>query len=177
MKLIIISSPTNVPNEHEIINSMFEAGMECFHVHKPSFSEEEIKNYIQKIQAKNHNKITLHSNHLKFHSLKELEDCKEEYDYAFLSPIFDSISKSGYKSKFDLQELKKNLFHSTDAMGGKAIALGGIDEDKIEIANELGFDGVAVLGALWINKNPVEKFKRLLKICNSCPSIKNNNYA
>ena len=155
-------------NEQEIINSLFEAGMEVFQVHKPLFSEKEIQNYIQKIPAKYHNKITLHSQYLKFHSLKELEVCKEKYEYVFLSPIFDSISKSGYKSAFDLDELKNSpLIFSRRGAGGEVFALGGIDEDKIELVSELGFDGVGVLGALWSNKNPIEKFKQLFSLCNS----------
>ena len=168
--------------------------MEIFHVRKPFFSEEEIQNYIQNIPSKYHSKISLHSQYLKFHSLKELESCKEEYDYAFLSPIFDSISKVGYKSTFNLDEVKsflqkrKKYFNQCHAERSRSIllndkkdfsaalemtdsraliALGGIDENKIEIVSELGFDGVAVLGALWTNKNPVEKFKRLLSLCNS----------
>jgi thiamine-phosphate pyrophosphorylase len=178
--------------------------MEIFHVHKPLFSGEEIQNYIHQIPSQYHHKITLHSNHLKFHSLKELEVCKEKFDYAFLSPIFDSISKAGYKSTFNLDEVKsflqkrKKYFNQCHAERSRSIllndkkdfsaalemtdrraliALGGIDENKIEIACELGFEGVAVLGALWTNKNPVEKFKQLLKICNACPSIKSKNYA
>ena len=133
MKLIVISSPTPVPNEHEIINSLFEEGLEIFHVHKPDFSKQEIKDFIQQIPSKYHNRIALHSDFPKFHSLEELKAHKEKYDYAFLSPIFDSISKEGYKSKFShrlhrTSQIKSELI---SAISGKyIIALGGIDEDK-----------------------------------------------
>lgn len=161
MKLIIISSPTAVPKEHEIINSLFEKGLEMFQVHKPFFSKEKIQNYIRQFPEKYHNKIFLHSQFLKFHSLKELEAYKQKYEYAFLSPIFDSISKIDYKSKFDLQEVKAKI------KGRNIIALGGVDESKIEICLNLGFAGVAVLGAIWQNKKPIEKFLKLKSICSS----------
>ncbi|TAL61669.1 MAG: thiamine phosphate synthase [Bacteroidetes bacterium] len=161
MKLIVVSSPTPVPNERATINSLFEEGVEVFQIHKPDFSKEEIKNFIQQIPTKYHNRIVLHSDFPKFHSLKELEEYKEKHEYAFLSPIFDSISKNGYKSKFT--ENKSELISAIS--GKKIIALGGIDEDKIEICRELGFTGVAVLGAIWKNDNPIEKFKRIKALC------------
>jgi len=168
MKLIVISSPTPVLNEHEIINSLFEEGLEIFHMHKPDFSKEGTENFIRQIPSKYHNRIALHSDFQKFHSLEELTAHKGKYDYAFLSPIFDSISKAGYKSKFDLNKLKNSsLLSSRREVGGEVFALGGINEDKIEICRELGFAGVSVLGAIWNSKNPVEKFKRLKLLCHA----------
>ena len=178
MKLIVISSPlsaealakTNisVPNEHEIINLLFEEGLEIFHIFKPTFSKEEIKDFIKQIPSKYHDRIAFHTGFPKLHSLQELQQYKEKYAYAFLSPIFDSISKSGYKSKFShrlhgLAQIKSELISAISSK--HVIALGGIDEDKIEICRELGFTGVAVLGAIWQNSNPVEKFKRLKLLC------------
>jgi thiamine-phosphate pyrophosphorylase len=166
MKLIVLSSPTAVPEEHSIINSLFEEGLEIFHIHKPFFSKEETENFIQEIPSKYRDKIALHSDFPKFHSLSELEAHKEKYEYAFLSPLFDSISKVGYKSKFsqELHPLLRNKLTTILEIGGKEIiALGGIDEDKIKICRALGFAGVAVLGALWNNHSPVQKFKQIQK--------------
>lgn len=170
MKLIVISPPENIQNETEIVNALFEAGLEIFHVHKPSFSDEEIENYIRGIHPKYRDRVALHAHFQKFHSLEELEKCNEKFEYAFLSPIFGSISKDGYKSNFNLQDVKsfldKRKAPSTNKdIDGALIALGGIDEDKIEIANELGFAGVAVLGALWQSNNPIEKFNILKDVC------------
>ncbi len=165
MKLIVISPPTVFPNEHRVIESLFENGLEIFHIHKPSYSKEETETFIQQIPSKYHNRIALHSHFPKFHSLKELEDCKEKYEYAFLSPIFDSISKVGYKSNFDLQTLQSRVLGTKLLKCKNIIALGGIDEDKIETVRELGFAGVAVLGAIWNSENPIEKFKRIKEKC------------
>lgn len=170
MKLIILSSPITVPNEHQIIHSLFEEGMEIFHLHKPEFTKEEIKNFIQAIPFKYHSKITLHSDFPKFHSLEELKQHLplRSGQYAFLSPIFDSISKPGYKSSYEFQELTQKETGKINAISGNnIIALGGIDEDKIETCRELGFAGVAILGAIWNSKSPVEKFKRIKQLCGS----------
>lgn len=178
MKLIVLSPPENFPNEKEIIISLFENGLEIFHLHKPNFSKEEIrpgesvlwriKNFIQQFPEKYQDKIFLHSDFPKFHSLEELENYKGKYEYTFLSPIFDSISKPGYKSKFshELHEFSRIKLELIRAISGKnIIALGGIDEDKIKICRELGFAGVAVLGAIWKSENPVEKFKKIQRLC------------
>ncbi len=175
MKLIVISTAIAVPNEHEIINSLFEAGMEKFQLHKLNFSKEETEKFIQRISSKHRNKISLHSAFPKFHSLKELEEglpltpSEGRGTYFFISPIFDSISKGGYKSNFDLQKIKQFLQkQKTPSEGGgwgEAVALGGIDEDKIEACRTIGFAGVAVLGAIWNSKNPIEKFKQIQSLC------------
>jgi thiamine-phosphate pyrophosphorylase len=94
-----------------------------------------------------------------FHSLRECIQTGHRCDYAFLSPVFDSISKRDYKSGLDKNELTALLKNRPG--GNKLIALGGIDEQTIPVALGYGFDGVAVLGALWTSPNPLEKYKRL----------------
>ena len=69
---------------------------------------------------------------------------KNKYEYVFLSPIFNSISKQNYNTKFTLHEL-----HQASDIGlidSKVIALGGITPDNIATTMQLGFGGAAVLG-------------------------------
>ena len=61
--MIVISNPTALPNEIEIIHSLFEEGMELFHVRKPEFSETEMKAYVLAIGLDYRDKLVLHSNH------------------------------------------------------------------------------------------------------------------
>lgn len=161
MKLIVISNPIPIPDEINLVSELFEKGLENFQIHKPDFSEQEIQNYIQHFPKKHQSKVFRHSDFPKFHSLEELQNHKAKFEYAFLSPIFDSISKEGYKSNFDLQEVKEKIKDK------KIIALGGIDESKIETCLELGFAGVAFCGAIWKSENPVKKFKRLKLLCHA----------
>ncbi|HYV94863.1 MAG TPA: thiamine phosphate synthase [Chitinophagales bacterium] len=96
-----------------------------------------------------------------YHTITSFKIENPGYSYVFLSPIFDSISKVGYKSTFSQDSLEQML-HKTSY---NVIALGGVDEDKIEQAKKWGFSGVAVLGSLWKSKDPVEKFKRIQSLC------------
>src|SRR5688572_24523039 len=104
--IIVISSPEAVINEHQIIHQLFEEGMDQFHIYKPHFTNEQTEDFVQQIFPQYHSRISLHAQYFKFHSLTQLEACRQKYDYAFLSPVFDSISKAGYKSPYDLNELK-----------------------------------------------------------------------
>jgi len=80
-----------------------------------------------------------------FHELHDVIHNEENFEYVFLSPIFNSISKKGYKAAFDMNELKDALAKSTHSI----VALGGMDKGKQEIVRELGFAGMGVLGAVW----------------------------
>lgn len=80
------------------------------------------------------------------HSFKEIQEMPFMTDYVFLSPIFDSISKTGYESAFnDAEVLTAFLANSKQ----RVIALGGVDADRIAICEELGFRGYAMLGDIW----------------------------
>ena len=58
---------------------------------------------------------------MSLHSLQELSEDLQGLDYAFLSPIFDSISKPGYTAAFDAEALRHALSKATCPI----IALGG----------------------------------------------------
>ncbi|MFI5135564.1 MAG: thiamine phosphate synthase [Chitinophagales bacterium] len=95
------------------------------------------------------------------HTIGELKEYDDKYDYVFLSPVFESISKVGPSGKFNEDSLREGLSKTSY----QVIAMGGIDDDKIEKAKKLGFSGVAVLGSIWKSKEPVEKFKRIQERC------------
>ncbi|MDR1526014.1 MAG: thiamine phosphate synthase [Tannerella sp.] len=69
------------------------------------------------------------------------------FDYAFLSPVFDSISKAGYKQGFTPEQLSDA--GNRGIINDRVIALGGIMAGRIPAVRSYGFGGVAVLGALW----------------------------
>ena len=189
--MYLISAPRFFFNEVAILVSFFEAGLDCFHLRKPT--EAFCVSFLEQLPLEYHQRVVLHEHfnllccfpklrgfHLKesqrigienkqraflldwqekghtlstsFHQLTSLEqDSTINYDYAFLSPIFDSISKRGYKAKhFDLSSFKKNF---------PLIALGGITPEKVEISRQMGFDDVAVLGAIWCANDPLHAFK------------------
>lgn len=83
-----------------------------------------------------------------FHCKLELQMCAKRFDYSFLSPVFDSISKKNYAGKnFDVSELKS-----------KIIALGGVHPDTLCAAYQKGYFGVAVMGSIWNREAPYTNF-------------------
>ena len=80
------------------------------------------------------------------HRFGEIQQLPFETDYVFLSPIFDSISKIDYHSAFDDYEVLTAFLKDSNR---KIIALGGLDNERIEICKDLGFDGYALLGDVW----------------------------
>ena len=81
------------------------------------------------------------------HSFEEIERYKNEYNYLFLSPIFDSISKPDYKSPFTHDALQKASLEGI--IDKKVIALGGVTFDKIPYLQSLNFGGVAMIGGIY----------------------------
>jgi thiamine-phosphate pyrophosphorylase len=206
MQLIIISPSTTFPDEAATVSALFEAGLQRFHLRKPSFSEEEMEDYVKTLPKEHLNKVVVHSAHVlrekhqlggihftkknvipeeikkvlrpysvscSAHSYKEAEEKTEGTDYIFLSPVYDSISKSGYMSGFQPFELKRFIrnynLHSKGTQRAKIFALGGIDENNINSLKEMGFEGAALLGGIWKGnkQNVLEKFKQILEFTNA----------
>ena len=92
------------------------------------------------------------------HSFEEIKRYKNEYDYLFLSPIFDSISKVGYKSAFTKEELLKAS--TSGLIDNKIIALGGITLDMLPYFQELNFGGIAMIGGIY-NTNTINNLTHL----------------
>jgi len=81
------------------------------------------------------------------HSTAEIDDLAGVYQYAFLSPIFNSISKKGYSSGFTRKGLESFLASYKGLT--PVLALGGIQRETIPRIQHIGFGGYAVLGAIW----------------------------
>lgn len=178
MKPIVICYPTNLDKEIEAINALFDAGLEILHVRKPAYNEAEMIDWIDKVDAKYHNRIVVHSHlniveakglrgihftsynihliddysHTKLpksistHSMSELINLSSAFNYAFLSPVFESITKEGYGPAIN-QDVLRDYLKKTHEV--PVLALGGIDYSTVDVAKELGFDGVVLHGHLW----------------------------
>ena len=97
------------------------------------------------------------------HTIEDFNALDPNFEYAFLSPIYPSISKKDYSSKIDLFKAIKNRTNYAT----KLIALGGIESKNAEHTLENGFDNVALLGTIWNQNNPLENFKSCQKIVQS----------
>ena len=102
-----------------------------------------------------------------FHSLAEVARHRRRYDYVFLSPIFDSLSKPGYGAAFDPGTLKGALagWAARPSYRPQVLALGGIAATNLGAIRAMGFAGAAVLGAVWQSPDPVATFQALQLSC------------
>lgn len=166
-----ITSPDAIPNESQKISYLLQHGdADIVHIRKPQWTIELTAQLINAIPEVLHPKLKLHDHfdlleqynlagvHLNrrnptphpkaksvsrsCHCIEQLEE-SAHYDYITLSPIFDSISKAGYRSAFDLEKLKSHL------IGRKVVALGGVTPSKFPILKQTGFFGAAMLGYFW----------------------------
>jgi thiamine-phosphate pyrophosphorylase len=98
-----------------------------------------------------------------FHSLAEVARHRRRYDYVFLSPVFDSLSKSGYGAALDVGALPGALARLAARPGYRpqVLALSGITAANLGAVRAMGFAGAAVLGAVWQAPDPVAAFQAL----------------
>jgi thiamine-phosphate pyrophosphorylase len=130
------------------------------------FRDDVLKNIEEKDLRENlsmlRNKVILSSRTVR--NLAELQENDGKFDLLLAAPIFESISKPGHTSNWDLAALK--MFLSDKNRQSTVVALGGVEPEKLDMLHLLEFDGVAVLGTLW--KQPqqaVHVFKNILSKC------------
>jgi len=78
-----------------------------------------------------------------------------EYHYVFFGPVYNSISKQGYKSV-----LPPGFKLSATKALPLIIGIGGIEAKNMDSIKTMNFDGAAILGSIWKNtEQAVENFK------------------
>lgn len=137
---------------HLVLHSHHELAAD-FGINRIHFSEQQRKEVFE-ISAGNKTIST------SVHSIEAFNALNQNFEYAFLSPVFKSISKENYVSEMDLFEALK----SRRNFKTKVIALGGIASGNIRHTLENGFDNIALLGTIWNHENPVNQFKLCQKI-------------
>lgn len=184
-KIIVFTPEKEVVNEAKKINLLFESGISFLHIRKPSFSREQTASLINQIDERFHSRLKLHDYPelaLNFgtgfqvnsrnrdidqisklsascHTLEEINQAKG-MEYVTLSPIYDSISKEGYNSKFNVSGLN---FSDCPV---QVIALGGVTAGRIKELADAGFKGAAFLGSVWKNEESFYDFVKFMKMRN-----------
>lgn len=176
MKLIVVTAPTFFVEEDEIITALFEEGLDILHLCKPETPAMYSERLLTLIPEKYHKRIVTHdhfylqeefglmgihlskrnpsephdySGHLSCtcHTLEEVKNKKRYYDYLFLSPLFDCITRHDLRAGFTSDELQaaehNRLFDS------HVMAFGGICKENLMQVKRMGFGGAVVMGDLW----------------------------
>ncbi|MCD8445647.1 thiamine phosphate synthase [Tenacibaculum finnmarkense] len=191
--IVLISPEKDVANEMQILHQLFEAGLECYHLRKPSKDYQEHIVYLNQIPEKYHNKIVTHYFHelVNEYSLKGIHfqeqkrrDALENGSRYFigLKMIGKTMSSSFHEPEelancdieFDYHLLSP-VFSSISKKGYQGrgfdvnnidktiIGMGGITSETISKTLALGFQGIGVLGGVWNSQNAVESFKKIQK--------------
>ena len=176
MKLILITTPTYFVEEDKIITALFEEGLDTLHLRKPDTAPMFAERLLTLIPEQYHKRIVVHGHfylkdeyklkgiHLNSrnpnppenykghiscscHSVEEVKNRKHFYDYVFMSPIYDSISKVNYYSTYTAEELREA--QKAKIIDSKVMALGGINEENLLEIKDFGFGGAVILGDLW----------------------------
>lgn len=90
------------------------------------------------------------------HDIQTFNELNEDWEYAFISPVFPSISKKGYGENSTILKSIKNRNNSNV----KLVALGGINDKNINEVFESQVDGVALLGSIWESEEPLNVFRK-----------------
>lgn len=176
MLKIAVSLPNVICGEVAIIRRLLADGIDIIHLRKPEADIDYCRALLEQLTPAERSKIVVHdyvklyeeyalrgvhlnrnisklpagysgSRTRSCHSFDEVARYKDECDYLFLSPVFDSISKQGYRSAFTHDEL---VWASQQGIiDKKVVALGGITADKIAYLESLRFGGVALSGAIY----------------------------
>lgn len=171
----MITQPSFIMDEGVLINSLFEEGIDRVHIRKPGAPAEEHRKLLGDIDGQWYERLSLHDCHelaleygcgvhlngrnpnvprfkvpalsVSCHSIEEVVERKRQCDYVFMSPIFDSISKQGYRSAFSQSDIEEAV--KSGVIDDRVIALGGISFERIPLVEAMGFGGAALLGDVW----------------------------
>jgi thiamine-phosphate pyrophosphorylase len=95
------------------------------------------------------------------HSAEAVAGALGRYHAVLVGPVFASHSKPGYGPLpwEERDKLRALLAARTPTQQGtEVLAIGGIDARSLPRCRAMGFDGAAVLGALWDAPDPVATF-------------------
>ncbi|WP_316789024.1 thiamine phosphate synthase [Pedobacter frigoris] len=189
MELIVISNDSYFKDEGKLINKLFYNDLNILHLRKNNTDEANFIELINAIDPAFHPRIALHQFHelapdfgitrlhyperlrkdnlsappnntlsTSIHSWDALSEIRQ-FDYAFFSPVFNSLSKPGY------QGVIKDGFRLPETPV-KMVALGGIHLDNVQQVIDMGFKSMALMGALWNEPlQAINNFKKIQAIC------------
>jgi thiamine-phosphate pyrophosphorylase len=184
MRIVVISPESADPREVPAMEGFFEAGLERYHVRKPSWTEPELEAWLRALPVGWRPRLVLHQHHglsatlglggrhekgdsqraegdsRSCHDLVLLRRYLRSFGQVMFGPIFPSLTKPGYGPAKDFPwiELRTILRGRSERTGARVLAIGGVTADRLGRCAELGFDGAAVMGAVWNEPDPVKAF-------------------
>jgi len=186
--IIIITPEEMMKNETELINELFQEGLDLLHIRKPFMNPEEMTDFIQKIDSRFHHRLVLHSHcdlaknfnisRLHFREIDRQNGLFKSFvDKTISTSVHDieafnqlnedweysfisPVFPSISKKGYGESSTILNEIKKRDNPKVKLIALGGINENNINKVFDNDVDGVALLGSIWESDEPLNVFKK-----------------
>jgi len=182
--IAVLTLPGGFDGEAEFLQALLEAGVERLHLRKPEMPLDELEGLVARLAPRWASKLVLHyqpdlalrygipqvhgpvrigeGTGLKVstsvHRWGEFVTLPQGLEYAFISPLFDSLSKKGYLANPEL------LAIPTGGLPCRPVGLGGVGAETIGEMVRRGWTGAAVLGWIWEEPGKaVERFGQLKK--------------
>lgn len=189
--IVVIAPENDIPNEIELLNQLFEEGLQYYHLRKPNKNYDEHVAFLNQIEPQFHNQIVVHYFHelVNDFSLKGIhfqEAARELHlevpsEYFMKLNMFGKTISSSFHHPEDIVNatfefdyyLLSPVFSSISKVGyeGKGfdvngirktiIGMGGVTAENLPDFTKLGYKGVGVLGGIWNSESPVETFKKM----------------
>jgi len=185
MRIVVISPESADPREVRAIEGFFGAGLESYHVRKPSWTSDALESWLRLLPREWRPRIVLHQHRplagrlglggthdrddgdtpappgcsRSCHAIASLRRHLPRYGSLFFGPVFASLTKPGYGPApgFPWDDLRSVLRSRTSAEA-RVLAIGGVTAAGLGRCRELEFDGAAVLGAVWNEQDPVAAY-------------------
>lgn len=190
----VLSSTKSIRNEAGIVCELFENGLKFFHLRKPRWTVERVRCWIKSVPKRFRSRIILHQfpelvkefdlGGFHIHAGETLPEnlspgkisvrCEHYSDIEkygnrsrclMLGPIFSKEDRDVTVPVRTFQEYAAIVaYHRKKGGKSKIFAFGGVDECNVKHCRKAGFDGVAVVGAIWDKgSDPISAFKKLCK--------------
>lgn len=185
MQIVVVSPESADNREIPVMEGLFEAGLPRYHVRKPGWSAPELGSWMTGLPQAWRPRLFVHGHpelaaalglggwHERdrgqegggaagrsCHDLLSLRRRLPAYGTLFFGPVFESLSKRGYGPRpgFPWDELAALLTAGRPRPGARVLAIGGVNAGGLARCRELGFDGAAVLGAVWGSADPLRAY-------------------
>jgi len=189
--IILIAPENDIPNEIEILNQLFQEGLQYYHLRKPDKDYQAHSDYLNQIDEQYHNRIVVHYFHelinefnlkgIHFQEQKRIDNIDNPGRYFKGLNMFGKTISSSFHEPSALEacefefdyHLLSPVFSSiskkgyegrgfdVNAINKRIIGMGGVTTNNINEFTKLGFKGIGVLGGIWNSSSPVIDFKKM----------------
>ena len=166
--VVVIAPEKDIKGEINILDQLFKAGLECYHLRKPAKDYEEHAIYLNQIDSKYHNRVVVHFFHelVKEYNLKGIHFQERKR--------IETLENYPVQNFNNLQMLDKTIsssFHETEDLANCAIEFNyHLLSPVFSSISKLGYEGrgfdvnhidKTVIGMGGVTSKNIEAFKTL----------------